>query len=117
MKLWKYILGAIAFIGGIFAVSASTKKKDQEETDLRIKENEELTKKITEAAKKVEAAKAKTKKELTETKKKTTSTKKKLKILAVLKKLLKTLRKSIEKEVDQRKTHETITINSIVRSI
>ena len=34
MKLWKYILGAIAFIGGIFAVSDSAqKKKDETEQD------------------------------------------------------------------------------------
>ena len=79
MKLWKVILGVFTFIGGIFALNASSKKKAQKEADLRIKENEELTKKITEAAKKVEVAKAKTKKELTKAKKKTTSTKKKTK--------------------------------------
>ena len=98
MKLWKYILGAIAFIGGIFAVSASTKKKAQDEADLRIRENEELTKKITEAAKKVEAAKAKTKKELTETKKKTTSTKKKVKDTTSAKKTTENFEKKYRKK-------------------
>jgi Skp family chaperone for outer membrane proteins len=79
MKLWKVILGIFTFIGGIFAISASTKKKAQDEADLRIKENEELTKKIKEAAKKVEEAKEKTKEELIKAKKKTSSTKKKAK--------------------------------------
>ena len=51
MKLWKYILGAIAFIGGMFALSSS-KKKAQQESDLKLKENEKLTEQLKEAAKK-----------------------------------------------------------------
>ena len=97
MKLWKYILGAIAFIGGIFAVSASTKKKAQEEADLRIKENEELTKKIKEAAKKVEEAKEKTKEELTKAKKKTSTTKKKVKDTVSAKKTTENFEKKYRK--------------------
>ena len=58
MKLWKYILGAIAFIGGLLILNSS-KKKTQQETDLKLKENERLTEQLKEAAKKVEAAKQK----------------------------------------------------------
>ena len=97
MKLWKVILGIVAFIGGIFAISASTKKKAQDEADLRIKENEELTKKIKEAAKKVEEAKEKTKEELTKAKKKTTSTKKKVKNTTSAKKTTENFEKKYRK--------------------
>ena len=78
MKLWKYILGILGFIGGLFAVK-SLKNQDKKEFDNKVKENEQKVEKVREAAKKVEAAKEATKKELTEAKKKTATTKKQVK--------------------------------------
>ena len=96
MKLWKYILGAIAFIGGLFVLNSS-KKKAQQETDLKLKENERLTEQLKEAAKKVEAAKEETKKEISKAKKKTSTTKKKVKDTTSAKKTTENFEKKYRK--------------------
>ena len=79
MKLWKYILGAIAFIGGIIALSSTSKKGSKKEFNNKVEENKTKTKKIQEASKKVEAEKIETKKQVLKAKKKTSTTKSKVK--------------------------------------
>jgi len=96
MKLWKYILGAIAFVGGLFVLNSS-KKKIQQETDLKLKENERLTEQLKEAAKKVEAAKEETKKEISKAKKKTSTTKKQVKDTTSAKKTTENFEKKYRK--------------------
>jgi len=97
MKLWKVILGIVAFIGGIFAVSTS-KKADKKEFDKKIKENKAETKKVQEATKKVEAEKKETKKQITEAKKKTATTKKQVKSTTSAKKTAENFEKKYRKK-------------------
>ena len=52
MKLWKYILGAIAFIGGILAVKSS---KDKKVLKVKLEDNKKQVKTVKTKAKKVEA--------------------------------------------------------------
>jgi len=59
MKLWKYILGAIAFIGGLLAVKSS---KDKKEFKKELKDNQDKIKVVKAKVKKAEAEKAETKK-------------------------------------------------------
>ena len=54
MKLLKYVLGFITFIGGVFALSASSKKKGKQEFDTKVKENEEKIKIVQVKTSKVE---------------------------------------------------------------
>ena len=89
MKLWKYILGAIAFIGGIIALSSTSKKGSKKEFNNKVEENKTKTKKIQEASKKVEAEKIETKKQVSKAKKKTSTTKSKVKNTASAKNTVK----------------------------
>ena len=59
MKLWKYILGAIAFIGGLLAVKSS---KDKKEFEKKLEDNQEKVKVVKAKVKKAEAKKAEAKK-------------------------------------------------------
>mgnify|MGYP003137768169 CR=1 FL=1 len=77
MKLLKYILGAIAFIGGMFALNTASKKKD-EEFDNQIKDNEKQVSKVQEQTKKAEEVKDNLKKDLQNLKKENNLTKKQL---------------------------------------
>ena len=96
MKLWKYILGAIAFIGGIFAVSASTQKK--KEYDKKVKNNQDQIKAVKVKTRKAEKAKSETKKQITESKKKTTATKKQVKDTTTAKKTVKNFENKYRKK-------------------
>ena len=46
MKIWKYILGALAFIAGIFAISSSSKNNSKKVLDEKIKENNSEIKEV-----------------------------------------------------------------------
>ena len=59
MKLWKYILGAIAFIGGLLAVKSS---KDKKEFKKKLEDNQDKVKVVKAKIKKAEAKKAEVKK-------------------------------------------------------
>mgnify|MGYP001246583434 FL=1 len=76
MKLWKYILGAIAFIGGILAVKSS---KDKKVLKVKLEDNKKQVKTVKTKAKKVEAKKAETKKAIKSQDKKVAKTKAKVK--------------------------------------
>ena len=55
MKLWKYILGAIAFIGGLLAVKSS---KDKKEFEKKLEANQDKIKVVKAKVKKAEAKKS-----------------------------------------------------------
>jgi len=74
MKLWKYILGILGFIGGLFAVK-SLKNQDKKEFDNKVKENEEQVKAVQEKAAQAEDERIRLKKEKSKAKKKTAATK------------------------------------------
>ena len=116
MKLWKWIIGLFAVLGGAAAIASTQKKKEHNK---KVKANQDQIKAVKVKTRKVEEAKVETKKQITESKKKPLLPKNKLRILQQLKKLLKTLKISIAKKdlVVQKRKHETITINSIFRSI
>ena len=59
MKLWKYILGAIAFIGGLLVVKSS---KDKKEFEKKLEDNQDKVKVVKAKVKKAEAKKAEVKK-------------------------------------------------------
>ena len=71
MKLWKWIIGLFAVLGGAAAVASTQKKK---EYDKKVKENQDQIKAVKVKTRKVEKAKVETKKQITESKKKTTAT-------------------------------------------
>ena len=97
MKLWKVILGIVAFIGGIFAVGAS-KKADKKEFDNKVKENEAETKKVQEAAAAAEAERIRLKKEKSKAKKKTAATKAQVKNTTSAKKTAENFEKKYRKK-------------------
>jgi len=74
MKIWKWILGILAAIGGAAAFAAS-KKQDKKEFDNKVKENEEQVKAVQEKAAQAEAERIRLKKEKSKAKKKTAATK------------------------------------------
>ena len=59
MKLWKYILGALTFIGGLLVINSSKKTK---EIKKKVETNKKEIKQVKAKTKKVEAQKAETKK-------------------------------------------------------
>ena len=78
MKLWKVILGIFTFIGGIFALGAVAKKKDEQEFDNQVKDNEKQTSKVQEQTKKAEEVKNNLKKDIQNLKEESNLTKKQL---------------------------------------
>jgi len=59
MKLWKWIIGLLAMLGGAAALASTQKKK---EYDKKVKVNKEKIKVVQAKTRKVEEAKVKTKK-------------------------------------------------------
>ena len=76
MKLWKYILGALTFIGGLLVVNSSKKTK---EIKKKVETNKKEIKQVKTKAKKVEAKKVEAKKAIKDQDKKVAKTKAKVK--------------------------------------
>tara|TARA_R110001599_G_scaffold24742_1_gene88976 strand:- start:231 stop:503 length:273 start_codon:yes stop_codon:yes gene_type:complete len=64
MKLWKWILGLFAVLGGAAALVSTQKKKEH---DKKVKTNKEKIKAVQVKTRKVEEAKVKTKKQIKDT--------------------------------------------------
>ena len=64
MKLWKWIIGLLAMLGGAAALASTQKKK---EYDKKVKENQDQIKAVKVKTRKVEEAKVKTKKQVKDT--------------------------------------------------
>ena len=67
MKIWKWILGLFAVLGGAAAIASTQKKKEH---DKKVKENQNKIKTVRAKTKKVEAQRAETKKAVNTQKKK-----------------------------------------------
>ncbi len=94
MKLWKYILGAIAFIGGILAVKSSKNKK---EFEVKLEDNQDKVKVVKAKAKKVEAKKTEVKKAIKKQKVKVAEAKAKVKDTTSAKKTAENFEKKYRK--------------------
>ena len=95
MKLWKYILGAIAFIGGLLAVKSS---KDKKEFKKELKDNQDKIKVVKAKVKKAEAEKAETKKAIEKQEAKVAKTKAKVKDTTSAKKTAENFEKKYRKK-------------------
>ena len=69
MKIWKWIVGLLAMLGGAAAVASTQNKKKSEHTK-KVKENQNKIKTVRTKTKKVEAQRAETKKAVNTQKKK-----------------------------------------------
>lgn len=95
MKLWKYILGAIAFIGGLLAVKSFKNKKEFEK---ELKDNQDKIKVVKAKVKKTEAEKAETKKTIKKQEAKVAKTKAKVKDTTSAKKTTENFEKKYRKK-------------------
>ena len=95
MKLWKYILGAIAFIAGILAIKSSKNKKEFEK---KLEDNQEKVKVVKAKVKKAEAEKAEVKKAIKKQEVKVAKTKTKVKDTTSAKKTAENFEKKYRKK-------------------
>ena len=94
MKLWKYILGAIAFLGGLLTVKSF---KDKKEFKKELKNNQDKIKVVKAKVKKAEAEKAEIKKAVEKQETKVAKTKAKVKDTTSAKETTKNFEKKYRK--------------------
>jgi septal ring factor EnvC (AmiA/AmiB activator) len=98
MKIWKYILGALAFIAGIFAISSSSKNNSKKVLDEKIKENNSEIKEVKVKTQKTKSKKDSTQKQLSKATKTTANTKAKVKSTKPTKKTTKSFSNKYRKK-------------------